>query len=224
MKLALFDLDKTLLPIDSDHAWGDFSTALGWTDPITFKQRNDAFYEQYKAGTLDTFEYVRFASTAYVQQGEAKATAAHARFMRDVIAPAMRPAALDLIAQHRAAGDVIALVTATNEFVTRPIARALGIDHILAVELVRDASGWFTSDVWGTPSAKDHKVTRVQRWLQSRGQSLSDFEHSFFYTDSINDVALMRWVTTPIATNPDPQLRQVALSTGWRILDLFETH
>jgi HAD superfamily hydrolase (TIGR01490 family) len=224
MKLALFDLDKTLLPIDTDHAWGDYSTALGWTDAVSFKKRNDEFYEQYKRGELDSIEYVRFASKAYVEQGEARAMAAHADFMREIIRPAMLPVARELIAKHQAAGDLIAMVTATNEFVTRPIAAAWGIDHILAVELVRDAQGWYTSEVWGTPSAKDQKVTRVLQWLQSRGQSLADFEHSVFYTDSLNDVALMRLVKEPVATNPDPNLRRLAQSEGWRILDLFETH
>ena len=126
MNVTLFDLDHTLLPIDSDHSWGVFTSTIGWTDPVAFAQRNDAFYAQYVAGALDIHDYVRFATDAVRKKGRAAAQAAHARFMREVINPAVLPVALDLVRSHQQAGDTVAIVTATNEFVTRPIADAFG--------------------------------------------------------------------------------------------------
>src|SRR5205814_94067 len=136
-RVALFDLDHTLLPIDSDHSWGEFTQQIGWTDPVAFKQRNDAFYAHYIAGTLDVHDYVRFAVEAIRLRDQRQYEEAHERFMREWITPALRPAALDLVRAHQAAGDRVAIVTATNEFVTRPIARAFGVDELIAVELER---------------------------------------------------------------------------------------
>ena len=225
MKLTLFDLDHTLLPIDSDYAWGVFTTTIGWTDPVDFNRRNDEFYAHYKAGTLDIHEYVRFATDAVRRQGAVKAEAAHAEFMRSVIEPALRPEALDLVRAHQQAGDTVLIVTATNEFVTRPIAQAFGVAELIAVELARDTapggSGWITGEIAGVPSAREGKVTRVQQWLHLRGLTWTDVE-STFYTDSINDLSLMDTVTHPVATNPDARLRAVAEARQWRILDLFQ--
>jgi HAD superfamily hydrolase (TIGR01490 family) len=228
VKLTLFDLDHTLLPIDSDYAWGVFTTTIGWTDPVDFNRRNDEFYAHYKAGTLDIHDYVRFATDAVRRQGALKAEAAHAEFMRSVIMPAIRPEALALVGSHQQAGDTVLIVTATNEFVTRPIAQAFGVAELIAVELARDGpdtaaggSGWITGEIAGVPSAREGKVTRVSQWLQSRALGWADVETTF-YTDSINDLSLMETVNHPIATNPDTQLRAVAETRGWRILDLFQ--
>ena len=225
MKLTLFDLDHTLLPIDSDYAWGVFTTTIGWTDPVDFNRRNDEFYAHYKAGTLDIHEYVRFATDAVRRQGAVKAEAAHAEFMRSVIEPAIRPEALALVRSHQQAGDTVLIVTATNEFVTRPIAQAFGVAELIAVELARDTapggSGWITGEIAGVPSAREGKVTRVQQWLHLRGLTWTDVE-STFYTDSINDLSLMEAVNHPVATNPDARLRAIAETRGWRILDLFQ--
>jgi HAD superfamily hydrolase (TIGR01490 family) len=225
VKLTLFDLDHTLLPIDSDYAWGVFTTTIGWTDPVDFNRRNDEFYAHYKAGTLDIHEYVRFATDAVRRQGAVKAEAAHAEFMRSVIEPALRPEALDLVRAHQQAGDTVLIVTATNEFVTRPIAQAFGVAELIAVELARDTapggSGWITGEIAGVPSAREGKVTRVQQWLHLRGLTWTDVE-STFYTDSINDLSLMEAVNHPVATNPDARLRAIAETRGWRILDLFQ--
>ena len=225
MKLTLFDLDHTLLPIDSDYAWGVFTTTIGWTDPVDFNRRNDEFYAHYKAGTLDIHEYVRFATDAVRRQGAVKAEAAHAEFMRSVIEPALRPEALALVRSHQQAGDTVLIVTATNEFVTRPIAQAFGVAELIAVELARDTapggSGWITGEIAGVPSAREGKVTRVQQWLHLRGLTWTDVE-STFYTDSINDLSLMEAVNHPVATNPDARLRAIAETRGWRILDLFQ--
>ncbi len=223
-KITLFDLDHTLLPLDSDYSWGEFTTQIGWTDPVEFKQRNDEFFAQYKKGELKISEYVRFATQAIKDQGAAKSIAAHAQFMSATIQPAIKQAATDLIAKHRAAGDQLVIVTATNEFVTRPIATALGIEDLIAVQLERDESvggtGWITGGIKGVPSAHEGKVTRVEAWLADHQLSWKDV-HTTFYTDSINDIALLEKVNVPIATNPDARLRAIAVERGWQILELF---
>lgn len=224
MKLALFDLDHTLLPIDSDYAWGVFTTTIGWTDPVDFSRRNDEFFAHYQAGTLDVHDYVRFATDALRRQGAINSEAAHDHFMRAVVHPAIKPQALALVHEHQQAGDEVIIVTATNEFVTRPIAQAFGVRELIAVELERDTSpggsGWITGEIRGVPSFREGKVTRVAQWLASRKLDWADVE-STFYTDSINDLPLMENVTHPVATNPDERLRAIATERGWRILDLF---
>lgn len=222
-RLALFDLDHTLLPLDSDYEWGEFTIRLGWCDRIEFGRRNDAFYADYQAGTLDVLDYVRFATEAVRRQGPDASRAAHAQFMQQVIAPAIRPEALALLRSHRDAGDEVVIITATNEFVTGPIAQALGVQHLLAVELQRDASGWITGEVQGVPSMREGKVQRMNDWLQARGWGWSDVETTF-YSDSLNDVPLLEKVDHPVATNPDPRLRALAQQRGWRILDLFPSN
>lgn len=221
MKLALFDLDHTLIPMDSDYEWGVFTTALGWNDAAEFTRCNDGFYEQYKAGTLDIHEYVRFATAAVRRQGATNSEAAHAQFMRDVVRKAIKPQALALVQQHQSAGDVVVIITATNEFVTTPIAHAFGVPELLAIKLARDpASGWFTGEIDGTPSFREGKVARVAQWLLARGLTWGDVD-STFYSDSINDLPLLEKVTHPVATNPDERLQAIATERGWRILDLF---
>ncbi len=220
MKLTLFDLDHTLLPIDSDYAWGVFTTTIGWTDPVDFARRNDEFFAHYKAGTLDIHDYVRFATAAVRREGALAAQAAHARFMLTVVQPEITAQALALVRGHQEAGDTVVIVTATNEFVTRPIAQAFDVTNLIAVELERDASGWITGEIRGVPSAREGKVTRVEQWLSKRQLGWADVQ-STFYTDSINDLTLMEKVTHPVATNPDAALRAIALARGWRILELF---
>jgi HAD superfamily hydrolase (TIGR01490 family) len=218
-KVALFDLDHTLLPIDSDYSWGEFTQQIGWTDRAEFKRRNDEFYAHYVAGTLDVHDYVRFAVEALRQRGEAEYRAAHARFMQEWILP-LRENALELVRGHQRAGELVAIVTATNELVTRPIAEAFGVPELLAVELERDASGWITGEISGVPSMRDGKVVRVTQWLAARGLDWADIEATF-YSDSMNDLPLLERVDHPVATNPDPRLRTLAVERGWRILDLF---
>ena len=223
-KLALFDLDHTLLPIDSDYTWGQFTAARGWTDPVEFIRQNDRFYAQYKAGTLDIYAYARFATAAFVRQGEALSLAAHADYMRTVVEPALTPQAMQLVQQHKDEGATVIVVTATNEFVTRPIAQAFGADELMAVDLERDTapggSGWFTGEVRGIPSFREGKVLRVEAWLAARGLGWADV-HSTFYSDSINDLPLLEKANVPVATNPDEPLRAIAQARGWRILELF---
>lgn len=223
MNLALFDLDHTLLPLDSDYAWGEFTTRIGWTDAVEFARRNDEFFAQYQAGQLDVHEYVRFAIDAVRQRGAQAAADAHAQFMSEVIRPQIRPEALRLVQRHRDQGDTVVIVTATNEFVTRPIAQAFGVDELVAVELERGPDGWFTGAIRGTPSFREGKVARVADWLRMRGLGWGDVRTTF-YSDSTNDLPLLEAVNHPVATNPGAGLRSIAQERGWPVLDLFEAH
>jgi len=219
-RVALFDLDHTLIPIDSDFSWGDFTQKIGWTDPVEFKRRNDKFYEDYKAGALDVHDYVRFATDAVRERGPDEAGRAHERFMHEVIRPVIHRQARDLVDGHKRAGDLVAIVTATNEFVVIPIARELGVAELIAVKLARDAEGWITGDIDGVPTLREGKVHRVDEWLGWRGLSWADTEITF-YSDSTNDLPLLERADHPVATNPDERLRAIATERGWRILDLF---
>ena len=221
MNLCLFDLDETLLPIDSDHAWGEFVIALGWVDEVEFRRGNDEFYAQYRAGQLDVHRYIEFATRPLRQRSDDELGAAHERFMREVIAPQIKPAASQLVTRHLSQGDTVALVTATNDFVTGPIARAFGIEHLIAVRLERDARGSITGRIEGTPSYREGKVLRVNEWLAARGQSLSDFDRVSVYSDSLNDLPLLEIASDPVATNASPALASLARDRGWRTLSLF---
>ncbi len=222
MKLALFDLDGTLIKGDSDHAFGAFMITLGWVDAAEHRRRNDAFYQQYLAGTLDIEAYVDFATSAWRGRTPAEQAAAHARFMAEVMQPQIRPAALDLVRAHQQVGDLVAIVTATNEFVTAPIAAAFGVEHLLAVRLQRDDGGRVTGRIDGVPSFREGKISRVHDWLAGLGHRMADFEASTFYSDSTNDLPLLELVSDPVATNPGPALAAIAQQRGWRILRLFE--
>ena len=220
--LCLFDLDDTLLPMDSDHAWGEFVIRLGWVDEAEFRRRNDAFYAQYKAGQLDIHAYIAFATEPLRERSVQQAAEAHARFMREVIAPELRTAALTLVQEHQRRGDWVALVTATNDFITAPIARALGIADLLAVRLERGHGGTITGRIEGTPSYREGKVRRVEEWLATRGATWANFARISVYSDSPNDLPLLERATDPVATNPSEALLTVARARGWRILKLFE--
>lgn len=220
--LCLFDLDDTLLPLDSDHAWGVFVTGLGWVDPAEFGRLNQAFYAQYQAAALDIHAYIAHAAAALQKHTPEELDQAHRRFMAEVIAPAIQPAALALVREHQARGDLVALVTATNDFVTTPIARAFGIDELIAVRLQRDTGGTITGRIDGTPSYREGKVTRVQQWLAERGLGWADFGRITVYSDSVNDLPLLEQATEPVATNPSAPLEAIAVVRGWRILRLFD--
>jgi HAD superfamily hydrolase (TIGR01490 family) len=219
--LCLFDLDDTLLPLDSDHAWGEFIVRLGWVDESEFRRRNDAFYADYKAGRLDIHAYIEFATAPLRERSAPECDAAQARFMDEVIVPQLRPAALDLVREHQARGDLVALVTATNDFITAPIARAFGIAELIAVRLER-RGGTITGRIDGTPSYREGKVARVTQWLAGSGRALGDFERISVYSDSLNDLPLLELASEPVATNPSAALEAIARERGWRILRLFE--
>ena len=221
MNLALFDLDHTLLPLDSDHEWGEFLCRTGAVDATEFGRRNDAFYADYQAGTLDPAAYLEFALGTLASFAPARLAALHAQFMADVILPAIQPQALALLQQHHDAGDLVAIVTATNQFVTAPIAAALGVEHLIAAVPARDAAGNITGKLHGTPTYGPGKVLHTQAWLAGLGKTLDSFDSSHFYSDSHNDIPLMSLVTHPVATNPNAALRAHATSLGWPSLHLF---
>lgn len=222
-KIAMFDLDHTLLPLDSDYSWGRFTAGLGWVDRAEFDRQNEKFFRDYRAGTLDIDAYVAFATAAFLAQGQAAAEAAHARYLQDIIAPEIHPQAIELVQDHRKQGATTIVITATNEFVASPVARLFGPDLVMAVELQRDAdTGWFKGLVHGVPSFREGKVQRIESWLAQQGLAWADVDSSF-YSDSINDLPLLERVNNPVATNPDDTLRAIAQNRGWRILDLFGT-
>jgi len=221
MKLTLFDLDGTLLPGDSDHAFGEFLVTHGGVDGEAFRRRNDAFFADYQAGRLDIHAYVDFITADWRTRPADEVKALSRRYIDEVIRPMLRPQAIELVERHRRAGDLMALVTATNDFVTRPIAALFGFDVLIATELERDAAGRPSGAIRGVPAFREGKVTRVHDWLASRGQRLADFERSTFYSDSTNDLPLLEQVSHPVATNPGAALERIARERGWTVLKLF---
>lgn len=220
MNLALFDLDYTLLPVDSDHGWSQFLGEIGVIDGVEHNRRNDAFFEQYKAGTLVIEEFLAFQLAPLAAHDRDRLDAWHRQYMASHISPNLHPAAIELVARHQKAGDLCAIVTATNEFVTRPIADAFGIEHLIATELETDGPR-YTGRPRGVPSFREGKIVRTDAWLAGLGHTLADFEQSWFYSDSANDLPLLERVTHPVATNPDPRLAAVAAERGWPVLHLF---
>ena len=223
--LALFDLDHTLIPTDSDHEWGRFMVKHGMVDAENFARENDRFFADYKAGKLDIHAYLVTMLTPLARYSRAQLAEYHQMYMHEVIKPAIVPAALDLVRRHRDAGDLCCMVTATNEFITGPIAAVFGVEKLIACE-AETVDGQphsdYTGRPTGTPSYKEGKIVRTEAWLASLGKTWSDFERSYFYSDSHNDIPLLQKVTDPIATNPDDTLRAHAQANGWRILELFQ--
>jgi HAD superfamily hydrolase (TIGR01490 family) len=221
MNLALFDIDNTLIAIDSDHAWGHFLVAQGVVDRDAYERANDHFYALYKAGTLNILEYLEFALAPLASHPRARLDAWHEEFMEKVIRPQISAKARALVQQHLDAGDVCCCVTATNAFVTAPIAREFGVPHLIAIDL-EEHEGRYTGKPRGIPSFQEGKILRVEGWLATMDQRISDYPRSFFYSDSRNDLPLLLRVTDPVAVNPDPVLKAEADSRGWPILDLHE--
>jgi len=221
MYLALFDLDNTLLPLDSDYEWGRFLGRVGAVDAEAYQAQNDRFYREYVAGTMDIAEFLGFCLAPLAAHPGDRLDAWHRQFMDEVIRPAIRPSAAALVAGHVERGDLCAIVTATNEFVTAPIARAFGVEHLIATEIER-IDGRITGRPLGTPTFREGKVLRTEQWLQTMGHSLDGFERSWFYSDSANDLPLLSRVTDPVPTNPDARLAACATAHGWSVLRLFE--
>jgi HAD superfamily hydrolase (TIGR01490 family) len=219
-RLAIFDLDNTLLAGDSDHAWGDFLIARDLVDGKHYKATNDRFYREYTAGRLDINAYLEFSLKVLSELPMAKLDQLRDEFMEAVIEPLILPKAEALIAQHRKLGDFLLIITATNDFVTRPIAERLGVDELIATnaELV---AGRYTGKVSGTPCYREGKVTRLNEWLAKTGHNL---ERSSFYSDSHNDVPLLEVVDYAIAVDPDKELRRIAGERHWRIMSLRNAH
>lgn len=221
MNLTLFDLDGTLIAHDSDHAFGNFMVDIGWADGEHWRRRNDEFFAEYQAGVLNLDAYIDFATSVWRARPLAEALQARERFMQEVMRPMLTPNAQALVQQALDAGDLVAIVTATNEFVTEPIATAFGVEHLIAVQLQRDAEGRYTGGIQGIPSFQAGKIARVDQWLAGLGRQWSDFERISFYSDSINDLPLLERVSHPVATNPTPALEAIAAERGWSLLKLF---
>jgi HAD superfamily hydrolase (TIGR01490 family) len=219
VNLALFDLDNTLLNGDSDFEWSQFLIRIGVLDSELFEAQNLKFYEQYKAGTLDIHAFLDFQLKPLSRHPRSTLDGWHRRFMRESVLPMVTQASRDLVDQHQAAGDVCVIITATNSFVTAPIAREFGIDHLIATE-PEQQGGEFTGRVFGVPSFKEGKITRLKQWLTERGWTLDNFADSTFYSDSHNDLPLMEIVKHPVAANPDDTLRAHAVQHAWPIINL----
>jgi HAD superfamily hydrolase (TIGR01490 family) len=217
MRLALFDLDNTLIAGDSDHAWADFLIERGVLDATRHRASNDAFFADYQAGRLDIQAYLRFALSTLAGRDPLQLAAWRRDYLATRIQPILLPKAKQLVASH--ADDLSAVVTATNAFLARPIADLFRIPNLIACEL-EEVDGRFTGRPKGVPSFREGKVTRVEAWLSERSRKLTDFTESYFYTDSANDLALLRRVTHPVAVDPDPVLAGHARSAGWPILSL----
>jgi HAD superfamily hydrolase (TIGR01490 family) len=220
-KLALFDLDHTLLPIDSDYEWGQFLVRIGAVDAQEYARRNDAFFAQYQAGVLDPVEYLEFALGTLARFPRSDLEAMHAQYMREVIAPAVRPQAIDLVRRHLDAGDLVAIITATNHYITAPIAQLFGVEHHIAAMPETDATGKLTGKLAGTPTSGPGKITHMHAWLERLGRPFASFESSHFYSDSHNDIPLLSVVSHPVATNPSAALASHAQAHGWPLLHLF---
>jgi len=219
MELALFDLDNTLLGGDSDFEWAQFLISKNVLDREVYEARNAEFYEQYKAGTLDIHAFLDFQLKPLSRHPRTQLDAWHAEFMRTHVLPIVLPAGRERVQRHLAAGALTAIVTATNRFVTAPIAREFGVSHLIATD-PEAVAGEFTGGVSGTPCFREGKVSRVERWLAELGHGWQDFDRSWFYSDSLNDLPLLAKVTDPVAVDPDPILRDHARSLGWPVISL----
>lgn len=217
--LALFDLDNTLLAGDSDYNWSLFLIKQGLLDEKTHHERNEQFYLDYKNGNLDIYKFLAFQLKPLSEHSVADLNALHAKYMDTVIRPMMTKKAQDLVNQHKAQGDLCLVITATNSFVTKPIAQAYGIAHLIGTD-PEMVNGAYTGGVAGVPSFQEGKVTRLNHWLAERGQELADFEQSYFYSDSHNDLPLMKLVTHPVAVDADAKLTDYAQQHGWPHISL----
>ena len=219
MNLALFDLDNTLLSGDSDYEWGQFLIDRGVVDRDFYESRNRDFYEQYKAGTLDIHAFLAFALEPLARHTPQELAVWHDAFMAERIRPMIGRAARDLVAKHVGAGDLVAIVTATNAFVTAPIAREFGVRYLVATE-PEMVDGRYTGRARGTPCFQAGKITRLEEWLASRGRTLPSFAGSWFYSDSMNDLPLLERVRHPVVVDPDPRLAEAAAARGWPVISL----
>ena len=221
MRLTLFDLDNTLLSGDSDHGWGEFVVRHRLVNVDDYRRRNQAFYDDYKAGKLDQMAYQRFSLEPLTRFSPVELERWHARFMDETVRPMMSPASRKLVDERLAAGDLVAIVTSTNRFITAPIARAYGIEHLIATNPEMH-EGRYTGEVEGLPAFREGKLCRLDEWLQQRGTRRQEFDETWFYSDSINDLPLLEQVSHPVAVDPDDDLKAIAEQRGWRIISLRE--
>jgi len=224
MRLALFDLDNTLLAGDSDHAWGQYLIKHGLVDPLEHGKANDAFYADYQNGSLDIHAYVRFTLNPVMTKTLPELSKMHQEFMAEFVDPIMLPKAVELVEKHKSAGDLTVIITATNTFITRPIADRFGVDLLLGTDLVV-SNDQFTGAISGTPCFQGGKVERLKLWLADDTESAIDktalrIEEGIFYTDSINDLPLLEQVADPIVVDGDDRLQREATKRAWRQMSL----
>lgn len=216
MSLAIFDLDNTLLSIDSDHAWGEFLLEQGAVDPVAYREANERFMADYNAGTLDMAAFLEMALKPLAENTPEQLAAWHQQFMASKIEPHILPKAEELLARHRTKGDTLLIITATNRFITAPIAERLDVDDLIAVD-PEMIDGRYTGRVSGVPSYREGKVTRLKQWLEDQDLTM---DGAWFYSDSHNDLPLLEQVEHPVAVDPDDTLREVAETRHWRIMSL----
>jgi len=216
---VLFDLDNTLLSGDSDYEWAQFLIEEGALDRGRYEAENQRFYDQYKAGRLDIFEFLDFQLAPLARYPRARLDRWRDAFMERKIRPIIRDNGRSLLSRHQDQGSLCAIITSTNAFVTGPIARELGIAHLLATE-IEEIDGRFTGRARGTPCFREGKIERLNQWLQAQGCSMQSFSASWFYSDSLNDLPLLEQVTRPVAVDPDDVLRRTALERGWDVISL----
>ena len=219
MRLVLFDLDNTLLGGDSDFEWAQFLIEQGVLDREVYEAKNQQFYDQYKAGTLDIHAFLDFQLKPLSRHPRTQLDAWHTQYMRQKIKPIILPKAIELAARHAVDADLMAIITATNSFVTLPIAKEFGIEHLIGTD-PEQVNGQFTGKVIGVPSFREGKVTRLDAWLQACGLNWQSVTESWFYSDSLNDLPLLERVTHPVAVDPDPTLRAHAEKQGWPVISL----
>jgi HAD superfamily hydrolase (TIGR01490 family) len=219
LELALFDLDNTLLSGDSDYEWAQFLIEEGVLERGRYEAQNQRFYDQYKAGTLEIFKFLDFQLAPLAHYPREQLDRWHEAFMERKIRPIIRAKGRSLLHQHQSHGSLCAIITSTNAFVTGPIARELGIAHLLATE-IEEIDGRFTGRARGTPCFREGKIERLNQWLAEQGASVQSFSASWFYSDSLNDLPLLEHVTRPVAVDPDDVLRRTALERGWEVISL----
>lgn len=219
MELILFDLDNTLLAGDSDYEWAQFLIDKGILDRGVYEERNARFYAEYQAGTLNIEEFLGFQLQPLSRYSRRELDAWHREFMENRIRPIIMPAARTLVGESLKTTPYVLIITATNQFVTEPIAAELGVQHLIAT-LAEHRDGEFTGRCMGIPSFREGKIKRLDEWLAARSLSMASFSKSTFYSDSLNDIPLLKRVTHPVAVDPDPTLQALAEESGWPVISL----
>lgn len=217
--LAIFDLDNTLINTDSDHAWPQYLIQKGVVDAEYTRTRNDAFYRDYQNGCLDIDAFLKFHLAPLSRFSKEELAGMHREFTQAFIEPHISPMQKMLVESHRNAGDELLVISSTNEFVITPICRLFGIGNIIGTQLETGADGRYTGNYTGTPSLKEGKITRLNEWLAARGETLQSYGKTYFYSDSKNDLPLLRLVSDPVAVNPDETLQREAVEKGWPVLN-----
>lgn len=224
MRLVLFDLDNTLLTGDSDYEWGQFLSQRGILDASVYQEKNLDYYHQYQKGTLNIYDFLAFQLKPLSLHSPEQLHLWHQEFMTEKILPLISSQSRALVEMEKKRSTLMAIVTATNRFVTGPIAAELGVSHLIATEAEQDARGYYTGRVQGTPCFQEGKIVRVTEWLSGLGHHWNDFSETVFYSDSLNDLPLLKKTSNPIAVNPDVTLKAYATKHCWPIIYLKDSH